>query len=152
MHHQRLQRQQRSAAAATFPCAVDRRVLAKKFRNTIYTHPRVIVLFGSTSCTPCRAIKVWWEKQTAPEGWSFAYWEWRNEDNPPEDGEDHGMITRAFSVHNPDNTSYPVLSIIEGAKPGAPIRNVVSIDFIGVNTYCMNVLKQSDDCRDPKEL
>ncbi|MEK7116329.1 MAG: hypothetical protein AAB879_02965, partial [Patescibacteria group bacterium] len=79
----------------------------KQFWETINAHPRIVVLFGSTSCAPCHTAKAWWEKQTAPEGWTFAYWEWKNDDDP-DDHEDHGVITRSFLVYNPDKTSFPI--------------------------------------------
>ncbi len=91
----------------------------------MYAHPRVVVLFGSTSCHPCHAAKAWWEKQTAPAGWTFGYWEWKDEQDP-DDHEDQGVITRSFSPHLPRNRSYPIVSVIENARPGAPIKDVVS--------------------------
>ncbi len=99
----------------------------KQFWEMLYAHPRVVVLFGATSCVPCHAAKAWWKEQTAPEGWTFAYWEWEDE-NDPKDREGQGALTRAFALLDPkqQETPYPFGSVVEQAKKGAAIRDVVS--------------------------
>gem|GEM_PF-6441481 len=122
----------------------------KQFWDTLFAHPRVVALFGSTSCVPCHWAKAWWEKQAAPDGWTFVYWQWHDELYPDSDPEDQGDIARAFSHRRgvDVDASYPIVSVIERAKHGAPIRDVVSIYFTGGNRYCRDVLKLDRDCWD----
>lgn len=104
----------------------------KEFWRAIYDHPRVIVLFGTRWCGPCHVVKQWWETRSAPSSWAFVSWEVKNEeDYTPRVEAVIGAFGSAAGTLPIGTLRLPVISAIEGARPGAPIKDVVSMGFTG---------------------
>jgi hypothetical protein len=106
----------------------------KEFWQAIYDHPKVIVLFGSKTCGPCHSARQWWESKSAPSSWAFIYWETDTDQNDELTPRVNSIVLAfgtAAKTLPIEVRAFPVLSAIEGAHGGAPIKDVVSMAFTG---------------------
>lgn len=105
--------------------------------HAVYAAPRTVLLIGSPSCVPCHVVKTWWSAQEAPVGWSFVYWELTDE--PRQSDQDVVWALGTGNRPGASPFSFPVVAVIEGAHPGAPIEDVVTANFWGYPRCTMNL-------------